>query len=61
MEEVVDELVKSIREYDPERAKKLAEKVVELGIDPVLALDAASQALREMGDMFAGKEISSLS
>lgn len=51
-EEILNNLAKSVKEYDHEAAKSWAQKSVEAGINPLEALDALTGAIREVGDAF---------
>jgi methanogenic corrinoid protein MtbC1 len=51
-QEILDNLARSVREYDHEAAKKWAQKSVEAGLNPLEALDALTGAIREVGDAF---------
>lgn len=54
---ILKQLSEAVRDYDNDRAKLLAEKAVEQGIDPVVALeDGLAKALREVGDLFGQGE-----
>ena len=57
-EEIIEGLRRAVREYDPEMAREYAQKAVEVGIDPVKALEEGlAKALREIGDKFGRGEI----
>ena len=51
-EEILENLGKSVKEYDAEAAKAWAEKSVQEGVSPLESLDALTQAIREVGDDF---------
>jgi corrinoid protein of di/trimethylamine methyltransferase len=52
-EEIFNQLRDAVFFFEVEKAKELAEKVVELGIDPVEALETGlADPLREVGDRF---------
>ena len=52
-EEIIKELGEAVKDYDEDRARRLAEEAVEMGIDPVDALEEGlAKALREVGDRF---------
>jgi methanogenic corrinoid protein MtbC1 len=50
--EILDNLARSVKEYDHEAARSWAEKSVEAGVSPLEALDALTGAIREVGDAF---------
>jgi len=54
---ILKELSEAVRDYDKDRARRLAEKAVEQGIDPVEALEhGLAKALKEVGDLFGQGE-----
>jgi len=55
--EVLDSLRKAIYEYNNELAAESAKKAVEMGIDPLEALDVMTVAIREIGDAFGRGEL----
>jgi trimethylamine corrinoid protein len=55
--EILDNLRNAIREYNGNLAAESARKSVELGIDPVEALDVMTVAVREIGDAFGRGEL----
>jgi trimethylamine corrinoid protein len=55
--EVLDNLRNAIREYNGNLAAESARTSVELGIDPVEALDVMTVAVREIGDAFGRGEL----
>lgn len=55
--EVLDSLRKAIYEYNNELAEESAKKAVEMGIDPLEALDVMTVAIREIGDAFGRGEL----
>ncbi len=52
MTEVLENLKKAVIEYDDEAAALWARKAVEEGIDPVKALDALTEGVKQVGDGF---------
>ena len=54
---VLENLRKAIQTYDNNLAIESAKKVIELGIDPLEALDAMTVAIREIGDAFGRGEL----
>jgi corrinoid protein of di/trimethylamine methyltransferase len=56
-QEILENLKKTIAEYDTERAADLARKAVAENIDPVEAVDALITAIREVGDGFGRGEL----
>jgi methanogenic corrinoid protein MtbC1 len=55
--EILAKLKKSVMEYDIEGARASAQQVVAEGIDPIVALDALTEAIREVGDQFERGEL----
>ena len=56
-EEILKELGEAVRDYDEGRARSLAEEAVEMGMDPVEALEEGlARALREVGGRFGRGE-----
>jgi corrinoid protein of di/trimethylamine methyltransferase len=55
--QILDKLVESIKTYDVNGAIELSNKAMAEGIEPLKALDALTQAIREIGDAFGGGEI----
>ena len=52
-DDVFKELGEAVRNFDEELSRSLAEKAVEMGVDPVEALEEGlTKALREVGDRF---------
>ena len=52
-DDVFKELGEAVRNFDEELSRSLAEKAVEMGVDPVEALEEGlAKALREVGDRF---------
>lgn len=50
--EILETLKKAILEYDSEKAEHWAKKAVEEKVDPLKALDALTDAIKEVGDGF---------
>jgi len=55
--EILENLKKTIAEYDTEQAADLARKAVAENIDPIEAIDALITAIREVGDGFGRGEL----
>jgi len=55
--EVLDNFRRAIYEYNNELAVESAKKAVEIGIDPLEALDIMTVAIREIGDAFGRGEL----
>ena len=55
--EIFEELKNAILEYNNEKAVNLAKQVAEEKIDPVKALNAMTEAIRQVGDGFAKGEL----
>jgi methanogenic corrinoid protein MtbC1 len=55
-EEVLTNLAKAVKEYDVSGAESWARKAMEGGIEPLKALDALTEAIREVGDAFGAGE-----
>ncbi len=56
-ESILAEMSEAVRDYDDQRARRLAEEALERGIDPVEALEEGlAKALREVGDRFGRGE-----
>jgi len=54
---ILKQLSEAVRDYDNDRARRFAEKAVEQGIDPVVALEEGlAKALRDVGDLFGQGE-----
>jgi trimethylamine corrinoid protein len=52
-DDIFKELGEAVRNFDEELSRSLAEKAVEMGVDPVEALEEGlAKALREVGDRF---------
>ena len=54
---VLENLKKAIVEYDSEQAANCARKVVQEKIEPTKALDAMTEAIRQVGDRFGKGEL----
>lgn len=55
--EILANLGKAVKEYDPIEAASLATRAMDLGIEPTLALDALTESIREVGDAFGTGEL----
>jgi methanogenic corrinoid protein MtbC1 len=55
-QEILDNLCKSVLEYDVKGAAEWAGKSVAEGVDPLRALDALTEAIRQVGDEFGRGE-----
>lgn len=55
--EIFADLKKAIIEYDKELATSIAKKVVGEGMDPIKALDAMTETIRQVGDGFGKGEL----
>ncbi|MGD2164239.1 MAG: cobalamin-dependent protein [Anaerolineae bacterium] len=53
----IDQLKKAVTTYDMELAERAASLAVEQGVDPLLALDAMTKAIRLIGDAFGAGEL----
>ncbi|MCW4035736.1 MAG: corrinoid protein [Candidatus Bathyarchaeota archaeon] len=50
---ILEGLAEAVRNYDDAGSKSLAEKAIQMGVDPVVALEEGlAKALREVGDRF---------
>lgn len=57
-EEILEKLREGIREYDEDRVKEAAQKVLDSDMDPLKAIkEGLTPAIREMGDKFDKMEI----
>ena len=57
-ETILGELKNSILNYDEERAKELANKALEEGVDPLKAVEEGlAEGIREVGDKFTREEV----
>lgn len=54
---VLDNLAKAVIEYDPTATEAWARTAVAEGIDPIQALDALTEAIRQVGDGFERDEL----
>lgn len=54
---VLESLKRAILEYDEEQAETLARSAIEQGIEPLVALEALTDAIREVGDGFEREEL----
>jgi methanogenic corrinoid protein MtbC1 len=55
--EILANLGKAVKEYDPAGAASLAVQAMEIGIEPSRALEALTEAIREVGDAFGAGEL----
>jgi len=55
--EILENLKRALMEYDSEAAARWARKAVEVKVDPIKALDALTEAIRQVGDGFARGEL----
>lgn len=55
--DIFQNLKKAIIEYDTERAASLAKEAIEKKIDPMKALDAMTEGIRQVGDGFGRGEL----
>jgi corrinoid protein of di/trimethylamine methyltransferase len=53
---ILDNLGQAVKEYDKQSAVRWATTAMENGIDPIKALDALTEAIREVGDAFGAGE-----
>jgi len=56
-DEILEDLKKTIMEYDGEKAIVLAKKALEEKIEPTKALDAMTEAIRQVGEGFGKGEL----
>jgi methanogenic corrinoid protein MtbC1 len=54
---VYDELKSAILQYDQERARTIAARILDEGLDPLQALDAMTDAIRMVGEGFEREEL----
>ena len=54
---IIENLRRAIVEYDAEATAKWARKSVEAKIDPIESLDALTEAIRQVGDLFSKGEL----
>jgi len=57
MDDTLEKLQEAILEYDTSRAKNLALKSVEEGIDPLRTIDALTKTIKQVGDSFNNEEL----
>lgn len=55
--EILENLRRAVKEYDLKGAASLAKKAMEDKVDPIKALDALTEAIREVGDGFGKGEL----
>lgn len=55
--ELLAQLGKAVKDYDASGAAALATQAMETGMDPSLALDALTEAIREVGDAFGAGDL----
>lgn len=55
--EILERLGQAVLDYDPEAAAKWARQAIETNVDPLVALAALTDAIREIGDGFACGEL----
>jgi methanogenic corrinoid protein MtbC1 len=55
--EHLENLVEAIRTYDGNGAKSVAQQAMDEGVDPVAALSAVSDVMKEVGDLFGAEEL----
>jgi trimethylamine corrinoid protein len=56
-EKLLEDIKQAVIDYDPEVATKLAKDAIAKGIDPLKALEAASDGIKIMGEKFQSQEI----
>lgn len=54
--QILEELGRTVTEFDVDGAEEAAKKVIEAGIDPLEAMDALTNAIRIVGDAFGRGE-----
>ena len=57
MKTILEELRKAVLDYDPEGAANCAKKAMSENMEPLEALDALTQAIRDVGDRFGKGEL----
>lgn len=57
MDDTLEKLQEAILEYDTSRARNLALKSVEEGIDPLRTIDALTKTIKQVGDSFNNEEL----
>jgi corrinoid protein of di/trimethylamine methyltransferase len=55
--EILENLKRAIKEYDSQSAASLARKIAQEKVDPVKALDAMTEAIKQVGDAFGRGEL----
>jgi pyridoxal biosynthesis lyase PdxS len=55
--EALENLKRTVIEYDTEGAASWAKKIVEKKVDPIKALDALTETIRQVGDRFGRGEL----
>ena len=55
--EILENLKKAVLEYESEQAERWARKAVQEQVDPLKALDALTQAIKQVGDGFGRGEL----
>ncbi len=55
--EILENLKKAVLEYESEEAERWAKRAVEEQVDPLKALDALTEAIKEVGDGFGRGEL----
>ena len=55
--EIFENLRKAVLEYDKVQAESLAKKAIEDGVDPIKAIDALTEAIKQVGDGFGKGEL----
>lgn len=56
MTDILEDLARAVHKYDAPSAALWADRAVQDGIDPIQALDALTEAIREVGDAFGAGE-----
>ena len=57
MDDTLEKLKEAILEYDAAKAKNLALKSIEEGIDPLTTVDVLTEAIKQVGDSFGNGEL----
>ena len=58
IENIIQDLKNAVKNYDPEAAEVAAKKVIEEGLDPVIAIEKGlTEDLRKIGDKFGSGEV----
>ncbi|MHB8278359.1 MAG: cobalamin B12-binding domain-containing protein [Candidatus Humimicrobiaceae bacterium] len=55
--EILEKLKKAILDYDSERAVEWAKKAIEEKIDPIAAVDAITESIKHVGDLYGKGEL----